>query len=322
MPRERLIMQVCVFTEPHRGASYDDQVRFARHVEERGFHGFFRADHYQSMGSTGGLPGPTDAWVTLGAISQATSRLRLGTLVSSATFRLPGPMAIIVAQVDEMSRGRVEFGIGAGWYGREHLSYGIPFPPLGERFDLLTEQVEIITGLWGTPVGQLFTYEGKHYQLTDAPALPKPAQPFGPPLIIGGRGTRRTPELAARYATEFNAAFQSVRDAEKAFARASEAAERVGRAAAGRAPLRLSVGTVVACGRSDAEARRRASVLYEPNSALPSEDPVIGSPTRLVERIGQFSAIGTDRVYLRLTDLTDLRHLDLIADEVLPHVTP
>ncbi len=313
-------MQVCIFTEPHRGATFADQLRFARHVEERGFDGFFRADHYQAMGDDDGYPGPTDAWVTLGAIAQATSRIRLGTLVSSATFRLPGPMAIIAAQVDDMSGGRVELGLGAGWYEREHTSYGIPFPPLRERFDLLTEQIEIISGLWTTPVGERFSYHGKHYQLTNAPALPKPVHPTGPPFIIGGRGTRRTPELAARYATEFNAAFQSVEEAQQTFQRVREAAERVGRAATGRAPLSLSIGAVVACGRSDAEARRRAEVLYETNSALPSEDPVIGSPGQLVERSGQFAAIGADRTYLRLTDLSDLDHLDLIADEVLPQL--
>jgi F420-dependent oxidoreductase-like protein len=313
-------MQVCIFTEPHRGATFEDQLRFARHVEERAFNGFFRADHYQAMGSSDGYPGPTDAWVTLGALARATSRIRLGTLVSSVTFRLPGPLAIMAAQVDQMSHGRVELGIGAGWYEKEHTSYGIPFPPLRERFDLLTEQIEIIAGLWATPVGERFSYQGKHYQLADAPALPKPVQQSGVPFIIGGRGARRTPELAARYATEFNAAFQSVEEAEQTFRRVREASERVGRDSSGRAPLSLSVGAVVACGRTDAEARRRADVLYEANSALPSEDPVIGSPGQLVDRIGRFAAIGADRTYLRLTDLSDLDHLDLIADEVLPQL--
>jgi F420-dependent oxidoreductase-like protein len=315
-----LDMQVCVFTEPHRGAAFDEQLRFAQQVEKCGFAGFFRADHYQSMGSTGGLPGPTDAWVTLGALARETSRIRLGTLVTSVTFRPAGALAIIVAQVDQMSGGRVELGIGAGWYQREHASYGIPFPPVGERFDRLAEQIEIITGLWTTPAGQRFSYRGRYHQLTDAPALPKPTQTPGPQIIIGGRGPRRTPELAARYADEFNGAFQTVAEARVQFARVAEAAERVGRATADRAPLRMSIGAVVALGRTDAEARRRAAVLYEPDSALPSEDPVIGPPAQLVDRIGQFAGIGADRVYLRLTDLSDLDHLELIASEVLPQL--
>jgi F420-dependent oxidoreductase-like protein len=314
-------MQVCVFTEPHRGASYDTQLRFVRRAEECGFAGFFRADHYQSFGSSDGLPGPTDAWVTLGGLARETSRIRLGTLVTSVTFRLPGPLAIAVAQVDQMSGGRVELGIGAGWYPREHASYGIPFPPAGERFDRLAEQIQILTGLWRTPVGEGFTYQGSHYQLVDSPALPKPAQPGGPPIIVGGRGTRRTPEIAARYADEFNAIFQSAAEAAVRFRTVGEACERVGRAAAGRRPLVLSGGAPVACGRTDRQARRRAEVMYEPDSALPThEDPVVGSPEQLVDRIGQFAAIGASRFYVRITDLTDLDHLDLIADEVLPKV--
>jgi F420-dependent oxidoreductase-like protein len=315
-------MQVCVFIEPHRGATYDDQARFARQVEACGFHGLFRADHFQAMGSSEGLPGPTDAWITLGAIARETSRIRLGTLVTSATFRHPGPLAISVAQVDQMSGGRVEFGFGAGWYGREHASYGIPFPPVRERFERLAEQIEIITGLWAAPVGAGFTYRGRYHQLQDAPALPKPAQPGGPPIIVGGRGRRRTPELAARYADEFNATFQTITDAAAQFKRVAEAADRVGRGTAGRAPLRLSMGSVVACGRSDAEAEQRAAVLFEQDSALPPEDPVIGSPARLVDRIGQFRDLGVRRTYLRLTDLSDLDHLELIAADVLPQLEP
>lgn len=313
-------MQVCVFTEPHRGATFEAQLRFARHVEACGFDGFFRADHYQAMGGGDGLPGPTDAWITLGAIARETSRVRLGTLVSSATFRHPGPLAISVAQVDQMSGGRVELGIGAGWYQREHLSYGIPFPPVGERFDRLVEQIEILTGLWRTPTGSGFSYRGRYHTLDDAPGLPKPVQAGGPPVIVGGRGPRRTPRVAARYADEFNAAFPPVADVAQQFKRVAEAAEREGRAAAGRPPLRLSAGTVVACGRTGAQARARAAVLFEQDSALPQEDPVIGPPAKLVARIGELRGIGADRVYLRLTDLTDLDHLEVIAADVLPQL--
>ncbi|MFS8497069.1 MAG: LLM class F420-dependent oxidoreductase [Micromonosporaceae bacterium] len=311
-------MQVCLFIEPHRGASYGDQLAFARHAEECGFFALFRADHYQSFGR-GNPPGPTDAWVTLGALAQETARLRLGTLMTSATFRQPGPLAITVAQVDHMSGGRVEFGIGAGWYEREHTSYGIAFPSTAERFERLTEQLEIITGLWATPVDQTFTYKGRYYTLADSPALPKPVQRPGPPVIIGGRGLRRTPELAARYANEYNATFMGPEEARRRFEAVKQECERQGRRGT---PLRLSGGVPVACGRTEAEARRRAQQLYEVDGVQPpGEAAVVGPPELLVERIGQLRAAGAERVYLRICDLHDLDHLDLIAAEVLPKIT-
>src|SRR3954471_1274879 len=179
------------------GATYDDLLAVARRTEECGFDAFFRSDHYLTMAGDG-LPGPTDAWVTLAGLARETSRVRLGTLVTSATFRLPGPLAIAVAQVDAMSGGRVELGLGSGWYDAEHTVYGIPFPPLGERFDRLEEQLAIVTGLWGTPVGGRFSYDGRYYTLRNSPALPKPMQQPGPPVIVGGLGRPRTPRLAAR----------------------------------------------------------------------------------------------------------------------------
>src|SRR4051812_1567953 len=196
-------MRLVIFTEPQEGASYSDLLRVARLAESAGFDGFFRSDHYLPIFG-GGRPGPTDAWVTLGALAVQTSRIRLGTLVSSATFRLPGPLAIAVAQVDAMSGGRVEFGLGAGWFPAEHAAYGIPFPPLGERFDRLAEQLEIVDGLWRTRDGDRYSFAGRHYTLVDSPALPKPVQSPRPPIIVGGSGRKRTPELAARFADEFN----------------------------------------------------------------------------------------------------------------------
>ncbi len=308
-------MRVAVFTEPHRGATYDDQLRFARAAEECGYEGFLRADHYQAMGDTDGYPGPTDAWVTLAGLARETSRIRLGTLVTSATFRPPGPLAVIAAQVDRMSGGRLDLGIGAGWYEREHRSYGIDYPAAPERFDRLEEQLDIITGLWATPRGERFTYHGRHYRLDDAPALPKPLQRPGPPIIMGGRGRQRTPELAARFADEYNVPFKSVEVAAVLYKRVAAACERIGRTR----PLVQSVGVVVACGRTEAEAQRRAAPLHE-KSALPPEDPVIGSPARVVDRIGEFAALGVSRVHLRFTDLADLDHLELVAAEVLPNV--
>jgi F420-dependent oxidoreductase-like protein len=311
-------MRVCLFIEPHRGATYDDQLRLARKAEETGFEALLRADHYQSMGADPGLPGPTDAWITLAGLARETSRIRLGTLMNSATFRLPGPTAIMVAQVDAMSGGRVELGMGAGWLEREHTSYGIPFPPLGERFDRLAEQLAVIKGLWSTPDGERFSYDGKHYQLLDAPALPKPVQKPGPPIIVGGRGPRRTPEIAARYADEFNMPFKTVAETSIGFERVKAACISYGRPAAHA--LTLSAGVVVALGRTDAEAERRAAPLHVP-SALPPEDPVVGSPGKLVQRLGELAEVGATRVHLRVIDMADLDHLDLIASKVLPQVT-
>src|SRR6478752_2999170 len=246
-------MQYCLFTEPQQGASYDDQLAFAQAAERLGFDGFFRSDHIMRGSEGDALPGPTDAWLTLGALARETSRIRLGTLVTPATFRMPGMLAIQVAQVDAMSGGRVELGLGAGWFEREHLAYGIPFP--AKRFDLLEEQLEVITGLWSTPVGETYSFAGEHYTLTDAPALPKPVQ-ARVPVIVGGNGPRRTPELAARFATEFNLGFPSLDDIPTRIARAHAACERIGR---DPATLSLSLAMSTFAGAGDAEIERRAA---------------------------------------------------------------
>ena len=307
-------MRVCLFIEPHRGATYDTQLRFARQAEAAGFEGLLRADHYRAMTADLGEPGPTDAWITLAGLARETTTLRIGTLVNSATFRMPGPLAIMVAQVDAMSGGRVELGMGAGWVEGEHTAYGIPFPPLGERFDRLEEQLEIVKGLWTTPDGATYSFDGKHYQLVDAPALPKPTQRPHPPIIVGGKGPRRTPDLAARFADEYNMPFKSVSDTAAAFERVRRAGARYD-----RQPV-LSAGVVVAIGRDDAEAARRAAPLHV-KSVLPPEDPVVGSPGALVQRIGELQEIGATRVHLRLIDMTDLDHIDLIASDVLPQLS-
>lgn len=174
-------MDFRIFTEPQQGARYEDQLVMAQAAERLGFDAFFRSDHYLAMGVEG-LPGPTDSWVTLGAIARETTSIRLGTLVTSATFRWPGLLAIQVAQVDDMSDGRVELGLGTGWFQEEHEAYGVPFPKA--RFGPFAEQLAIITGLWGTPPGDTFSFSGEHYRLVDSPALPKPVQdPI--PIIIG-----------------------------------------------------------------------------------------------------------------------------------------
>ncbi|ASO22217.1 Pyrimidine monooxygenase RutA [Actinoalloteichus hoggarensis] len=306
-----------IFTEPQQGASYDDLLRLARHAETTGYDAFFRSDHYLVMGDGNGLPGPTDAWVTLGALARETSTIRLGTLVTAATFRLPGPLAVAVAQVDQMSGGRVEFGLGTGWYAREHSAYGIPFPPVGERFDVFTEQLEVITGLWATEEGGTFSYDGEHYQLVDSPGLPKPVQRPGPPVVIGGSGRKRTPRLAARFADEFNLPFVDVDTAIAQFDRVRAAAVDVGR---DPAELRWSAAQVLCVGRDDAEVARRAEAIDRKPAEL-RENGLAGSPAEVVDKLGRWRERGgIDRMYLQVLDVTDLEHIELVAAEVVPQL--
>lgn len=308
-------MELRIFTEPQQGASYDDLLRIAKATEDLGFAAFFRSDHYLAMG-VDGRPGPTDAWVTLGGLARETSRIRLGTLMTAATFRLPGPLAIEVAQVDQMSGGRVEFGIGAGWYQEEHDAYGIPFPSTRERFDRLEEQVAILTGLWETPDGEPFSYDGQHYQLQNSPALPKPRQRPRPPVIVGGVGPRRTPALAARYANEFNVPFRKLEPTREAYGRVRAACEAVGRSLDS---MRFSVAQTVGIGRDDAEVRRRADAIGYDVDELRANG-IAGTPQEVVDKLGTFAEAGATRAYLQVLDLSDLDHLELIADQVAPKV--
>jgi F420-dependent oxidoreductase-like protein len=301
-----------VFVEPQQGASYSSQLAVAQTAEALGFSAFFRSDHYVAM-SGDGMPGPTDSWVTLGGIARETSSIRLGTLVTSATFRHPGPLAVSVAQVDEMSDGRVEFGIGAGWFEKEHLAYAIPFPPLRERFARLTEQLELITGLWTSPVGETFDYAGAHYAINDSPALPKPVQRPHPPIIIGGIGAKKTPSLAATFADEFNVPFAPMDTIKIQFERVRDAVDSVGRPVDS---MTYSASFVVCAGRDDAEVSRRAAAIGRELDELRSNSPLVGTPNEIVDALGLFADIGVQRVYLQLLDLSDLEHLRLFADQV------
>ena len=309
-------MDLRIFTEPQRGADYGRLLAVARATEELGFDAFFRSDHYLNMGDGSGLPGPTDAWVTLAGLAVQTSRIRLGTLMSPVTFRYPGPLAISVAQVDHMSGGRVELGLGTGWFDAEHAAYGLPFPPTGERFGMLEEQLAIITGLWEAPPGKPFSFTGRHYQVSDSPGLPKPAQRPHPPILIGGTGKTRTPRLAARYAAEYNVPFASEADTGAAFGRVREACR-----AAGRDPgsLVYSAAQTVCCGRDEAEVGRRAAAIGRDPGQLRAGG-LGGTPAEVVDKIGRFAALGASRMYLQVLDLHDLDQLELLAAEVLPQV--
>ncbi|AXH98032.1 LLM class F420-dependent oxidoreductase [Ornithinimicrobium avium] len=310
-------MDLRIFTEPQQGASYDDQLALARTAEDAGYSAFFRSDHFLAMGSGDGAPGPTDSWVTLGGIARETSTIRLGTLVTSVTFRHPGLLAVQVAQVDQMSGGRVELGLGAGWFAKEHAAYGVPFPDAPGRFDLLEDALQVITGLWATPTGETFSHTGTTLTVTDSPGLPKPAQQPRPPIIMGGSGKRRTPALAARFADEFNMSFPTVEDTIRQYGRIDDACRSVGR---DPSSILRSVALVACVGRDESEIRHRADAIGRDVDELRTNG-LTGTPAEVVDRIGQWQEqTGAGRIYLQMLDLSDLAHTELVAAEVMPQL--
>jgi alkanesulfonate monooxygenase len=308
-------MELRIFTEPQQGATYDDLLAVAQAAEALGFAAFFRSDHYLTMGGDG-LPGPTDAWVTLGALARETSRIRLGTLVTAATFRHPGPLAISVAQVDAMSGGRIELGIGAGWYDDEHHAYGIPYPDMKERFERLEEQLAVVTGLWETPAGETFSFDGRHYTVKGSPALPKPVQSPRPPVIVGGFGAKTTPRLAATYAQEFNVPFAPLDAFRTQVERVTSACEAIGR---DPATMTWSAAQVLCCGRDEAEIAKRAKRIGREVDELRANGAA-GTPDEVVATLRSFADAGASRAYLQVLDLQDLEHLALVSEAVLPNV--
>lgn len=309
-------MDFRVFVEPQQGATYGDQLAVARAAEDLGYSAFFRSDHYVAM-SGDGLPGPTDSWVTLGGLARETSTIRLGTMVTSATFRYPGPLAISVAQVDEMSGGRVELGLGAGWFEAEHKAYAIPFPALGERFDRLGEQLDILTGLWTTPTGETYDYSGEYYAIEDSPALPKPVQAPHPPIVIGGSGAKRTPALTAKFAAEFNIPFAPLDAIKTQYGRVAAAVSAAGRAADS---LVYSAAFVVCAGRAETDVLRRAEAIGRDAEELRGNSPMVGSAAEIVDHFAPFAEAGVQRVYLQLLDMADLDQLEYFATEVVPQL--
>ncbi|MGI8416133.1 MAG: LLM class F420-dependent oxidoreductase [Nakamurella sp.] len=302
-------MEFCILVEPHNGADYDDQLRVALAAERLGYAGFFRADHLIA-GQGDGLPGPTETWVTLAGLAIQTSTIRIGSLMTSATFRHPSVLAAIVAQVDRMSGGRVDFGFGAGWWDREHRATGIALPDPTERFDRFSEQLEIISGLWSA--AGTFSFSGRYFTLDRSPALPKPLQD-DVPIIIGGDGKKRTPALAARFAGEYNCGWEDPETTTTLFDRARNAC-----AAIGRDPntLRLSTVQTPCIGATAADRERRAAAIGTPSGERVGA--LTGDASDVARQLHEFAEVGVDRIYLELLDLDDIAQLEYFANDVIP----
>lgn len=304
--------------EPQQGGTYDDNLTLAQKTEELGFDGFFRSDHLQRIGAGDPGPGSTDAWVTLAGLSRETSRIRLGTMVSSASFRRPGPLAIAVATVDAMSGGRVELGLGSGWFEAEHASYGVPFLPTRDRLEVLEEQLELITGLWATPVAETYSFTGKHVSVRDSPALPKPVQADGIPIIVGGGGAVRTPRLAATYAHEFNMPpGRPLDETERQFGVVRAACER-----ADRDPATLVLSTCQAPFVGDDDEVRRAAAESGSSADDMRDRGLYGSAAEIVDKLGRLAELGSTRTYLQMGSMTDIALLERLHAEVVPQLDP
>jgi alkanesulfonate monooxygenase len=305
-----------IFTEPQQGASYDTLLAVATTAEQLGFDAFFRSDHYIAFEGDG-LPGPTDAWVTLAALARETTTIRLGTLVSPVTFRYPGQLAIEVAQADAMSGGRVELGLGAAWNDVEHRANGIPFPPTGERFEMLEDQLAIVTGMWKTPLGSTFAHDGKRQSVEGSPGLPKPVQhderSGGVPIVMGGWGAKRTPRLAAQYAAEYNLPFGPANTAADQFSKVREACEKADR---DPATLKLSAAVVACCGEDEDAFVRRAKAIGQDPEQL-RKNQLGGTTAEVAARAKEYGAAGAQRLYLQVLDLSDIEHLHVLAETLL-----
>jgi F420-dependent oxidoreductase-like protein len=315
-------MDISLMVEGQEGVTWDQWVTLARTCEEHGFEGLYRSDHYLSFWGAQER-GALDAWATLSALGAITERIRLGSMVSPVTFRHPSELAKVVITADHASRGRIELGMGAGWFEAEHRAFGFPFPPVGERLDRLTEQVEIVHRLI-TGDGTEVDFEGKHYRLESCPAFPAPVQDPHPPLIIGGGGGPRSAALAARWADEYDTVYVSVSQARERFDRVTAACEAIGR---DPSTVRRSVMLKVVAGADDAEVRRRAAE----QMAWQDEDGDVdayladltgtglaGTPDRILERLAEYAAIGVQRVLIQQLVHTDVEAVTLVGREVVP----
>jgi alkanesulfonate monooxygenase SsuD/methylene tetrahydromethanopterin reductase-like flavin-dependent oxidoreductase (luciferase family) len=305
-----------IFVEPQQGASYDQLLGLARTAEDLGFGAFFRSDHLLKMGNATGLPAVTDAWITLAGLARDTTSIRLGTMVTPVTFRGVGSFVATAAQVDQMSGGRLEIGLGAGWYDAEHRSFGIPFPALAARYDLLEDQLGILHGAWSAPQGSTFEFRGATTSVAIEADTVRPLQRPHPPVILGGQAGFRSARLAATYADEYNSAFSSVDTTKAVHERVRSAASDAER---DPADIVYSAAQVLCCGESGREIAQRAAAIGREVDELRTNG-LAGTPAEVVDKIGRFAATGVDRFYLQVLDIADHDHLRLVAAEVMPHV--
>jgi F420-dependent oxidoreductase-like protein len=312
-------MRLCLMIEGQEGVSWEQWTALAECAERSGFEGLFRSDHYVSV-DEGATRGSLDAWTTLAGIAARTERIRLGTMVSPATFRHPSVLGRSATTVDHISGGRVELGLGAGWYEREHTAFGFPFPPLGERMEVFEEQAEIIVGQW-TTAG--FAYDGRHYRLRDCDALPRPVQRPHPPLIVGGAGKRRTVEVAVRLGQEYNVVAATVEEARALRRRVEEACERHGR---DPATLVLSSMNTVCIGATESEARERAQHMVDGGMAEEADGAaalranagtwICGTVAQAREQLAALEEAGIERIMLQHLLHDDLDAVELMGAEL------
>jgi F420-dependent oxidoreductase-like protein len=320
-------VRFALMIEPQQGLTYAEQLAIVRRAESAGFESFFRSDHYQSFPGPEGEP-TTDAWAVLAGLARETSRITLGTLVSPVTFRPVGNLAKVVTTVDEMSGGRVEFGLGAGWNEPEHRQLGLPFPDIGERADILEEQLAVLRGLWGEPDG--WSFEGRHVTLEDAAFHPKPIARPGRPtsaagltrprILTGSGGSPRAYRIAARYADEFNLSSASPAQAATKFGELTAACEGIGR---DPATIARSVMAGVLIGRDEADVSARKAALLEAFGAESGGDDwfdareprwVLGTPDQARAMVERFEAAGAERIMLQDFVPRDLDMVDLMAE--------
>ncbi len=313
-------MQLCLMIEGQEGVSWPQWAALARACEEHGIPALFRSDHYMNLDGRDPRRAALDAWSTVNALAAITSTLRLGTLVSPATFRHPSVLAKAATTADHVSGGRVEVGLGAGWHEREHAAYGFAYPNMAQRMDALEEQLQVVLGNWGDGP---FTFEGSHYTTVDLDAQPKPVQRPHPPLIVGGVGGRRSAALAARFADEYNTVFPTVEQVRERRARVTDACER-----GGRDPLPFSVMTGVLVGSDGAELERRARRLgermgAEPRTLLasPPSGWVVGTLDDAAEQLTALREAGVSRVMCQHLLHDDLDAVAQIGRELAPRVS-
>jgi alkanesulfonate monooxygenase SsuD/methylene tetrahydromethanopterin reductase-like flavin-dependent oxidoreductase (luciferase family) len=305
-----------IFVEPQQGASYDQLLAIARVSEELDFGAFFRSDHLLRIGNGSGLPTVTDAWITLAGLARDTTSIRLGTMVTPVTFRGVGSFVATAAQVDRMAGGRLDVGLGAGWYDAEHRAFGIPYPAAAARYDLLEDQLEILRGVWSAEPGSTFEYRGATTSVAIDADTVRPAQTPHPPLILGGQGGSRSARLAAKFADEYNSAFSSIETTKATHDRVRQAAVDAER---DPSTIVYSAAQVLCCGESEPEIARRAAAIGRSVDDLRTH-AFAGTPAEVVDKIGEFATVGVDRFYLQVLDIGDHDQLRLVAAEVMAHV--